>query len=298
MRVSLPAPVSDVAAGWTHACVLTPEKKALCWGRNGYYASEIPAPPTVVFRERSFRTLAAGNHSACGVEVGGDLVCWKGTLTPESFFTAKGLAVSRLTLSSLHACALTADGVAYCWGNGREGQLGDGTARDQAAPVRVAGTLTFRSLATGTYHTCGITLDGEAYCWGWDNFSGVSPLSPSSAPVRIAGDLRFTSVASGFQFSCGISDEGYAYCWGRNEQGELGNPNAGRSSASPVRVGGALRFASLAAGGNNACGITTAGQLFCWGSDVMGQLGIGSTPDPETWRQFKGAPTRVPNPLP
>ncbi|GMV03994.1 MAG: hypothetical protein AMXMBFR53_02760 [Gemmatimonadota bacterium] len=290
------APVARVIAGWTHACVLTSDGKALCWGRNGFLPRDEVSPPAVVLPDRSFRALAAGNHTTCGVETTGDLVCWK-ALKPEVTLTVRGLAIAELTSNSSHACAVTTDGAAYCWGGNREGQLGDGTWESRSEPAPVAGGLRFRTLAPGSYHTCGLTLEGAAYCWGWNvMFTFLNPLPPANAPVPVAGGHRFTSIASGFQFSCGLTQDGQAWCWGDNDQGELGHPDAGPRSSTPVPVDGGIRFRSLAAGGNTACGISTAGDAYCWGSDTEGQLGIGSAPDGDASKQFKGTPTRVPDP--
>ena len=56
-----------------------------------------------------------------------------------------------------HTCALDATGIAFCWGLGGFGQLGNGGASDSPTPVAVAGGLTFATLGTGTNRTCAIT---------------------------------------------------------------------------------------------------------------------------------------------
>ena len=40
--------------------------------------------------------------------------------------------------------------------------------------------------------------------------------------------------------------------------------------------GTALTFASVSAGGNHTCGVTTSGAGYCWGSAGQGRLGYGS----------------------
>ncbi len=58
-------------------------------------------------------------------------------------------------------------------------------------------------------------------------------------------------------------------------------PAAGRpitTAAAPlVAVSGGLSFATVSAGYKFACGVTTSGAAYCWGSNVFGQLGNGST---------------------
>jgi alpha-tubulin suppressor-like RCC1 family protein len=86
-----------------------------------------------------------------------------------------------------HTCGLTGSGDAYCWGRGRDGQLGDGSRTDRSTPVRVSGIGPLRSISAGSAHTCGVTREQAVVCWG-GNASGqlgdgtVTP-RPTPAPV-------------------------------------------------------------------------------------------------------------------
>lgn len=55
-------------------------------------------------------------------------------------------------------------------------------------------------------------------------------------------------------------------------------------------VSGGLRFAQLSAGGGNTCGKTPAGVAYCWGSNIYGRLGDGTTED-------RLEPVRVADPM-
>lgn len=50
-------------------------------------------------------------------------------------------------------------------------------------------------------------------------------------------------------------------------------------STTPAAVTGGRLFATLALGGQHACGVTPAGKAFCWGADNRGQLGDGTLND-------------------
>jgi alpha-tubulin suppressor-like RCC1 family protein len=47
-------------------------------------------------------------------------------------------------------------------------------------------------------------------------------------------------------------------------------------SSTPVPVGGGLTFVSRAAGVGHTCGLTSAGAVYCWGQNILGQPGDGS----------------------
>jgi alpha-tubulin suppressor-like RCC1 family protein len=86
---------------------------------------------------------------------------------------AGGLRFEQIASGQSRSCGLTADGTAWCWGNGTSGGLGDGASAQRYEPVTVAGGLKFRTLGVGGMATCGITADGTAYCWGENEVGAV-----------------------------------------------------------------------------------------------------------------------------
>ncbi len=97
--------------------------------------------------------------------------------------------------------------------------------------------------------------------------------------TRVGGSYTYVALSSGSNEShlCGIVASGDAYCWGSNTYGELGDSTTtAASSDAPVLVAGGHAWADLTRGTYHTCGITTAGDLYCWGRNDRGQLAVGS----------------------
>jgi alpha-tubulin suppressor-like RCC1 family protein len=118
--------------------------------------------------------------------------------------------------------------------------------------------------------------------------TGGGPTAPPgpefyAAPTRVSDGLRFTSIAAGYHHTCAIETGGETYCWGSNEYGQLGSSAAMQTcaggnfacSGAPVRVDGARQLVSLGASIRHTCGLDAAGEAYCWGFGLGGQLGDG-----------------------
>jgi alpha-tubulin suppressor-like RCC1 family protein len=300
--------VGFISANGDHTCAMTAAGVAYCWGENkfgqlgnGTLVSAVS--PVPVSGELRFKTLSAGATHTCGLTISGTAYCWGGnwhgqlgigTMDGEERYpcchaspvrVAGGLRFSSIRADGIHTCGLTVDGDAWCWGNHKNfGQLGTGDIdlRDRPAPVRVAGNFKFVSISAGI-PSCGITPDGRAYCWGGGPVpelgikSGVERLD---RPVAVPGNITFGQIASGTFFTCGIGRGEFVYCWGYNRYGQVGNGST-NSVDIPQLVSQQVRFRVVTTGGNefsgHACGLTTDGEVFCWGDNRWGQVGNGST---------------------
>jgi alpha-tubulin suppressor-like RCC1 family protein len=202
--------------------------------------------------------------------------------TPTLASVTSGLAFRLINAGALHTCGITTDYRAYCWGDNRHGQLGDGSTTNRLVPRAVAGGLRFRNVSAGHSHTCAVTPENRVYCWGF-NFEGQLgdgtgyPVNIQRlTPVPVAGGRRFLQVRAGYHHTCAIEYKSdAAFCWGYNVFGQLGDGTR-EKRWKPVRVHGGLHFRQLSAGIDHTCGVTKNDKGFCWGMNFWGQLGNGT----------------------
>jgi alpha-tubulin suppressor-like RCC1 family protein len=190
-----------------------------------------------------------------------------------------------------HTCALTSAGTILCWGSNEFGQLGNGGTTNVTSPVQLIGLASSAvSIAAGSESTCALTDAGTVWCWG-DNSNGQlgnGTFTESTVPVQVmdpAGNAPLTDVAriaAGQSHACAVTNAGAALCWGDNSKGELGNGSEIVSNL-PVAVSGlATGVATIAAGSDFTCAVTTDGGAKCWGDGVSGQLGNGTSANSTT----------------
>jgi len=130
---------------------------------------------------------------------------------------------------------------------------------------------------------CVVTVKGSVYCLDTQHQDSLRPIVTNAGPVK--------QVAVGTTQACFLTTDGAAYCWGSNDQGQLGYDTALVAYppvATPVPVKGGHLFESLAAGVSHTCGMTSTGDVFCWGLNTSGQLGNG-----DTTVKFSTTPLRV-----
>lgn len=294
----------SVATGWYHSCGTSSDGSGQCWGRNHFGqvgdgesgAGLHRTRPTRVSGEIVFREISAGAGSSCGVDYAYAAHCWgsnrRGELgigtsgtddvrsTPQA--VTGGLTFDEVSVGADHACGLTTDGEAYCWGDGTDGQLGTGSGQS-SSPQLVSHGTGFVVVTAGWFYTCAIDADGVGLCWGANGRGelGIDASGDRPTPTPIAGELRFEHLDAGFAHTCGVTDGGRGFCWGDNGSGQLG---IGTSSAdelrrAPERVAGNLTLESISVGGFHTCALDSSGKAWCWGSDAQGQLGRGGLGD-------------------
>jgi uncharacterized protein YjdB len=219
----------------------------------------------------------AGGDQTCAVRSDGARQCWgAGTGSPGALLSSP--LFESLSVSATHACGLTREGEAFCWGDNAQGELGDRSTARHREPAPVRSGLRFRSISAGNGFTCAITTASRPMCWGADDKgqlgNGVRQDSRTSPDTVSAGE-PFVAIVAGTSHACGIGASNRGYCWGSDSDGQLGTPDR-RDFVSPASIKGNWVFRKIALGDQHSCGLTLDGQVLCWGSNRGGQIGDGS----------------------
>jgi alpha-tubulin suppressor-like RCC1 family protein len=285
-----------VGAGGLFTCGIATDGRAYCWGsgaRGRLGTGELvdSAVPVAVAGIAAYDALGVGWQHTCAVATSGATRCWGGAalgadslkiaVAPMDIGDALGLRDP--TAGDAFACARGEDGATLCWGENTDGRLGDGTTDHHAVPAPVAAGVAFTGLTSGMGHTCGLAPDGAAWCWGANGYGqlGSGDTVARSAPAPVATALRFATIAAGAGFTCAVALDGAAYCWGRGRAGQLGAVatdacGSEPCAVTPLAVTGGLRWTTLTAGDEHACGVAADGRAYCWGENRAGQLGDGT----------------------
>jgi alpha-tubulin suppressor-like RCC1 family protein len=286
----------QVSAGSWHACGVTTDDRAYCWGQNfsgelgdGNPGAAAVTRPVAAAASLRFLDVRAGAEHTCGLTTANQIFCWgsntdgqlgdgsNSQYSLEPVRLAGARRYRQLRVGEDHACAIAFSGVTFCWGANEDGQLGDGTTTGRRAPVRVAGGIGFNHVSTGAFHTCGLTSTRKAYCWGLNRTGQIGDRTSTTrlTPAAVSGGIAFATISAGGAHTCGVGTDHQAYCWGWNRYGSLGDGTTDRHSR-PLPVAGGLAFSGVSAGAAHTCGVTTDKRAYCWGYNWYGQVGDGT----------------------
>ncbi|MDR1294602.1 MAG: Ig-like domain-containing protein [Bifidobacteriaceae bacterium] len=171
----------------------------------------------------------------------------------------------------------TADGNVWAWGDNTYHQLGDKRPGPVARPIRVPGLdgYTIKKVATGSNYMLGLATTGKVYGWGAngegqlgngkDNYS-ETPTLVKALPTNVI-DIQ----ASG-GLSAAVTASGDLWMWGANSSGQLGRGNTSASSHTAAKVNGLPFIKAVALGGSCALAVSSAGEVWGWGSNFSNQL--------------------------
>jgi alpha-tubulin suppressor-like RCC1 family protein len=187
------------------------------------------------------------------------------------------------------------NGQVKCKGYNYAGYMGAGHEErineigDNLRPVDLAmGTIT--KVVSNYSATCALASNNTLKCFGANgyNISGTGNTEVfGDEPGEMGSNLPVVEVGSGvidielgIANACAILESAKdVLCWGRNDFGQLAQGDSNNyltnkpNELTPFTFGENIR--KLAVGTNHICAALENGELYCWGKNNYGQLGVG-----------------------
>jgi cysteine-rich repeat protein len=208
-----------------------------------------------------------------------------------------------LAMGEHHTCATVTNQGLKCWGKNTEGQLGLGDTEDRGdEPGEMGSALPYTYVggaanggATAFNNVTCMAFPAGWSCWGAgaDGIFGTGSTQnvgddPSEVPItnQVTFPVGSTMQMRGGSHACGADSNQDVRCWGRNDGGQLGAGNVatwGDNAGETVATAAVVDFNPTAGIGPIVVGrahtCVLGGNMYCWGENGAGQLGLGNSQD-------------------
>jgi len=250
------AGVLQVSLGDRQHCLLQRGGSVVCRSALTDSMPERPTPSLEALAD--VVQLAGAELHTCALGHDGSVSCWGDAaalgagegerLRPQP---VRGMPpIRKLAASGRHTCALAREGSVFCWGRGAAGALGDGTTRDRAAPVRVAGVSGAIDVAVTDDASCALAANGAIRCWGTGPLATGPDGAASPTPRVVTTVEHAMGLAAGPGRLCALRQGGTVSC---------GSPREGLHPVEGLRL-----IEEVGIGTRGTCALAQGGAVLCW----------------------------------
>ncbi|XP_022791463.1 uncharacterized protein LOC111330786 [Stylophora pistillata] len=204
-----------------------------------------------------------------------------------------------------HSMALSADHRVWSWGWGVHGQLGVGSIEDALLPTHVQALDEYQvtKLAAGYSHSAVLTAQGQILTFGGGLYGqlGLGTNSKQTLPVLVdtLKNEKLYLICCGSFETLAITEDQKIFNWGRSphlfryymrqeyrskRSAQTSLPsNAVSHRLLPVRLDCTFssRIKDVCCGNWHYMVVMESGQVYSWGYDDYGQLGLGGKTEPQ-----------------
>lgn len=188
-----------------------------------------------------------------------------------------------------------------CWGSSAQGQLGIGPSEVPVAEPRSCCVFDGRGLkevACGGHHSVFLLHDGSVYTCGSNSYGQLGHDKGGSRP-ELVGSLdaqKIAGVSCGQTYSLAVNEQGQVFAWGSGDGGQLGLGTTEEAVRVPRLIKKLCehRISQVMCGNQHCIALSKDGQVFVWGGNSSGQLGLGkgepSSLSPQPLKSLGGIP--------
>jgi alpha-tubulin suppressor-like RCC1 family protein len=173
--------------------------------------------------------------------------------------------------------AIKFNGTLWCWGDNTANFVNNGLPLNNT-PIQIGTDTSWSQLDFGNYsHLLALKTDGTIWSWGYD-ITTDTPFVVIPIPSQIGTNNYWTDISAGADHDLAIKNDGTVWSWGRNYIGQMGNGNVGGVQTLPQMILSSINnnFIKISGGMEFSSGIKSDGTLWAWGSNGLGQMGIGN----------------------
>uniref|UniRef100_A0A8D0G975 HECT-type E3 ubiquitin transferase n=1 Tax=Sphenodon punctatus TaxID=8508 RepID=A0A8D0G975_SPHPU len=170
-----------------------------------------------------------------------------------------------------------------CWGNASFGQLGLGGIDEEI--VLEPRTCDFflhkkvRDVGCGLRHTVFVLDDGTVYSCGCNDLGQLGHEKARKRPEHVGAldAQNIVAVSCGEAHTLALNDKGQVYAWGFAIDGQLGLPGMEECVRVPRNIKSLsdIQIVKVACGHYHSFALSKGSEIFSWGQNKYGQLGLG-----------------------
>ncbi len=204
---------------------------------------------------------------------------------PEIVEELIGLKIVDITYGLFHVLAITKCGKCFSWGYNFFGQLGIGTQINNNRPklIKDLSHEKIVKISCGYNHSLVLTKNGRVYGFGLNSEGqiGCGNNENQLNPIMIIGfnNEKVVSIACGGCHSLALTDSGSVFRWGQNYFGQLRNGNNNKINPTKINLDIDIVIKSISCGPNHSLLLSTDGDIYAFGLNNLGQLGLGNQTD-------------------
>ncbi|XP_072196248.1 probable E3 ubiquitin-protein ligase HERC4 isoform X2 [Excalfactoria chinensis] len=170
-----------------------------------------------------------------------------------------------------------------CWGNASFGQLGLGGIDEEIVlePRKSDFFLNkrIRDVGCGLRHTVFVLDDGTVYTCGCNDLGQLGHEKARKRPEHVGAldAQNIVAVSCGEAHTLALNDKGQVYAWGLATDGQLGLPGTEECIRVPrnIKSLSEIQIVQVACGYYHSLALSKGSEVFSWGQNKYGQLGLG-----------------------
>src|SRR5436853_483783 len=199
----------------------------------------------------------------------------------------------RIIVGGNHSIILNNDGQIYTFGHNNKGQLGLGDNIKRNIPTLMPNIRNLIAITTGRFHSMILNERGQIYTFGHNGYGQLglgddtSKHNPNrNTPTLIRHISNIIAITAGGLHSMILNERGQIYTFGDNGCGQLGlGDNASKHNTNrntPTLIPNISNIIAITAGGLHSMILNERGQIYTFGANNYGQLGLGDNDSQHT----------------